>query len=149
MPVEHYIQDIWTADEEIIIHGCNCFNTMGAGFAKQVKQRCPEAYQADLATGRGDRNKLGRFTYGVCKNNGILIINAYTQYNLGSNFDLEAFTIAMINIFMTFEKNKVFAMPKIGSGIGGGDWDEIEKILDIYSDYHEKIVNVYSLPYDK
>jgi len=37
---------------DVIIHGCNCFNTMGAGIAKLIKSRWPEAYQADLSTKR-------------------------------------------------------------------------------------------------
>ena len=42
---------------DVIIHGCNCFCTMGAGIAKAIKARFPEAYQADCQTPKGDRAK--------------------------------------------------------------------------------------------
>lgn len=33
---------------DVIIHGCNCFNTFGAGIALQIKRIFPDAYEADL-----------------------------------------------------------------------------------------------------
>jgi len=44
---------------DLIAHGCNCFCTMGAGIAKAVKEVFPAAFEADEATQRGDRAKLG------------------------------------------------------------------------------------------
>jgi len=44
---------------DVIIHGCNCQCTMGAGIAKQIKAQFPEAYKADLRTVKGAEEKLG------------------------------------------------------------------------------------------
>ena len=56
--------DAFDANEiQIIIHGCNCFRSFGAGIAKSIKERYPEAYEADLNTGHGDKNKLGHYSY--------------------------------------------------------------------------------------
>ncbi|MEN8258621.1 MAG: hypothetical protein ABFS09_12235 [Thermodesulfobacteriota bacterium] len=44
---------------DVIIHGGNCFCTMGAGIAKAIKDVFPDACEADLAPQEGDRNKLG------------------------------------------------------------------------------------------
>lgn len=52
---------------DVIIHGCNCFHTMGAGIAKQIRQYFPEAYVADLHTGRGDLRKLGSYSHVLIK----------------------------------------------------------------------------------
>lgn len=40
-------------DFDVIIHGCNCQNTMGAGIAKSIKKQFPAAYDADLVTAKG------------------------------------------------------------------------------------------------
>jgi O-acetyl-ADP-ribose deacetylase (regulator of RNase III) len=48
---------------DLIIHGCNCFCTMGAGIAKTIKQKFPEAYKADLETEKGDKSKLGEISW--------------------------------------------------------------------------------------
>jgi len=39
---------------DVIVHGSNCFCTMGAGIAKTIKETFPAAYRADLATKKGD-----------------------------------------------------------------------------------------------
>lgn len=38
---------------DVVVHGCNCFCTMGKGIAKEVKTRYPWVYGADLKTHRG------------------------------------------------------------------------------------------------
>jgi len=68
---------------DVIIHGCNCFCQMGAGIAATIKTVFPEAYEADLQTPKGDKEKLGTFSYATVlrDNNEITIINAYSQYH--------------------------------------------------------------------
>ena len=70
-------------DFDVIIHGCNCFCTMGAGIAKGIKSEFPEAYKADVNTAKGSREKLGTFSSATVTRNNyeITIINAYTQHN--------------------------------------------------------------------
>ena len=48
---------------DVIIHGCNCMCEMGAGIAKVIRSRFPEAYEADLKTEKGSRDKLGTISY--------------------------------------------------------------------------------------
>ncbi len=50
---------------DVIIHGCNCFCTMGAGIAKAIREQYPAAYEADLATEKGNRGKLGSYSSAV------------------------------------------------------------------------------------
>ena len=115
---------------DVIIHGCNCFNVMGAGIAKQIKNSFPEAYQADLETKKGDDKKLG--TYTSANVNNLTIVNAYTQYNYGlgqRNVDYNA----VRKIFRLIKHNfrdKRIAYPKIGAGLGGGNWKTIKSIIE-------------------
>lgn len=116
----------------VIIHGCNCFNIMGAGIAKQVKCSFPEAYELDQNTIKGDKNKLGTISYCYIERYKLFVVNAYTQYNYGSGLqvDYEAIRKCFIRIKQIFgNKNYKIAMPKIGCGLGGGDWDIIKKII--------------------
>ena len=70
-------------DFDIIVHGCNCFCTMGAGIAKVIKAAFPQAYEADLATPRGDRAKLGTCSFAEIERDGtpLIVVNAYTQFD--------------------------------------------------------------------
>lgn len=92
---------------DIIVHGCNCFNTMGSGIAKQIADNFPDAYEVDRRTLRNDKTKLGSFTVARIWYNEVIskdpfkihshvfyVVNAYTQYEYGTNkvnFDYHAF----------------------------------------------------------
>lgn len=49
-------------DFDVIIHGCNCFNTMGAGIANSIRHKFPAAYHADCQTRKGNPDKMGTYT---------------------------------------------------------------------------------------
>lgn len=72
---------------DVIVHGCNCFCTMGAGIAKAIKSAFPAAFQADLQTPNGDKAKLGTYSSAVIETGygQLTVINAYTQFNWRGN----------------------------------------------------------------
>lgn len=105
-------------DFDIIVQGCNCHNTMGSGIAREIRERYPQAYEADCETVAGDKTKLGTFTHSHATSSAPIkkdehdrpillahnveatthsfyIVNAYTQYNFMprdvDHFEYEAF----------------------------------------------------------
>jgi O-acetyl-ADP-ribose deacetylase (regulator of RNase III) len=119
---------------DVIVHGCNCFCTMGAGIAKAIKNEFQEAYEADCKTEKGNKDKLGTYSYATIKINGneITVINAYTQYDYkgpGMKADYNAIRSVFKNIKSNFSGKRI-GYPKIGAGLAGGDWDQISKIID-------------------
>ena len=125
-------------DFDVIVHGCNCFNNMGGGLAKQIKRTFPEAYKVDCQTIRGDKKKLGNFSSCVIKlnNTEITIINAYTQYYYKYISKKEEKLVnydALRNVFRQIKihySGKKIAYPLIGAGLAGGDWEIISKIIN-------------------
>ena len=118
---------------DVIIHGCNCQHTMGAGIAKQIKSHFPAAYAADCATPKG-ASKLGQISSATVDCNGreLIIVNAYTQDNwCGSGVlaDYDAIRLAMRRIKTQFSGRRI-AYPKIGAGLARGDWARIARIID-------------------
>ena len=145
MSIEYRNGDVLNSGESIVVHGCNCFCTMGSGIARQVRVEYPDAYEADLRTIYGDVTKLGTFTTAVGQN-GTRIINAYTQYEYtrnGINADYGAIEKVMRKICESYPDAKVIAMPKIGAGLAGGDWSIIEDILKRVSDEYHRVFRVY------
>lgn len=51
------LKDLNPNKKTIILHGCNCFCTMGAGIAKYLKVKFPQIYQEDLMTQRASKDK--------------------------------------------------------------------------------------------
>lgn len=119
---------------DVIIHGCNCFCTMGAGIAKLIRDNFPEAYQADLKTSLGDREKLGTYSLAEIKRNDKIftIVNGYTQYEFSGHGPLVDYG-AMKNLFARIKKdfsNQRIGYPKIGAGLAKGDWQVISGIIN-------------------
>jgi len=119
---------------DLIVHGCNCFCTMGAGIAKGIKSEFPEAFDADQETTEGSKEKLGTCSYAKIKREGInlIVVNAYTQFNYhgpGIKIDYDAVRSCMKWIKENFEGKRI-GLPKIGAGLAGGDWEIISQIIE-------------------
>ena len=119
---------------DVIIHGCNCFCTMGAGIARQIKDTFPKAWQADRETPEGDRDKLGNYSWALINNNAhpLVVVNGYTQFHYAGEKVLADYNAieALFSRMKADFPGKRFGYPKIGAGLAGGDWAVIEKIID-------------------
>lgn len=117
---------------DVIIHGCNCFHVMGGGIAYQIKNKFPQAYDADLKTGRGDRSKLGTYSFAHHPKANLTIVNAYTQYAFGRDrvhVNYPAIRSVFRAIRLNFAGQKI-GYPMIGAGLAGGDWNAISSIIE-------------------
>lgn len=119
---------------DVIVHGCNCFCTMGRGIAQPIKEAFPQAYAADRHTTPGDRAKLGTFTWAVVQAPGhtFTVVNAYTQYDYrgaGVKADYEAIRRVFQAIKQQFSGRRI-GYPLIGAGLARGDWPTISAIID-------------------
>ncbi|KZN57789.1 hypothetical protein N473_26680 [Pseudoalteromonas luteoviolacea CPMOR-1] len=118
---------------DVIIHGCNCYCTMGAGIAKGIKTEFPEAFKADVSTEKGVKEKLGTYSSATVLRNGheITIVNAYTQHHWrgkGVKADYEAIEKVFALIKHSFSGKRI-GYPLIGAGLAGGDWEIISNII--------------------
>lgn len=142
------IQMFMSHQFDIIIHGCNCFNTMGAGFARQIAENFPGALEVDQMTEAGDITKLGNWTiydfysaqtseywqkkYPEKFKGGAnqAILNLYTQYEPGPNLCMPALELGLFKIGKKIDKMARIGMPMIGCGIAGGNWDEVKVLVE-------------------
>jgi O-acetyl-ADP-ribose deacetylase (regulator of RNase III) len=139
--IYYKIGDVTEADEIFIIHGCNNRGVMGKGVAKTICTKFPAAYKSyQEGYARYDGNSkefLGTFSKawiaGNDRHNTKLIINAVTQDGYGTDgkryvsYDALKEVFSVINY--TYPSKSPIAMPKIGAGLGGGDWNIIEEIV--------------------
>ena len=119
---------------DVIVHGCNCFCTMGAGIAKSIKQHFPAAYKVDCATRKGDPKKLGTVSiaYGEIRlPDEPTVVNGYTQYKYGKGVQVSYPAVRKVfkKVKELFQGLRI-GYPKIGAGLAGGDWDVISAIID-------------------
>ncbi|MEM6927397.1 MAG: macro domain-containing protein, partial [Myxococcota bacterium] len=119
---------------DVIVHGCNCQVAMGAGIAKSIRDRFPEAWEADRATAKGDPAKLGTVSVAEVARDGttFTVVNAYTQdqwRGRGRKVEYGAVRAAMMEVRNRFSGRRI-GYPRIGAGLAGGDWGVIARIVD-------------------
>lgn len=138
---EHVLPECVTAgdDVHIIVHGCNAQGRMGSGFAKELRDRFPEAYGAYMQHHKQFGLTMGtNVPYTVSKN--LVIMNAITQEFYGYDgskyvsYDAISSCFESINN-LSFELQKdgtkvTVHFPMIGAGLAGGKWEIIETIIE-------------------
>ncbi len=141
-----------------IAHSCNTRNIMGGGIALQIKNRYPQAYEADTEAFNQEYDKNGQYIHWLGKyskaeieskflpNNKGRIYNLYTQASVGTGkrqVDYEIFWKALKNmqedlLFIQHETGEpqVLGLPYgISCGLAGGNWKIILAIIeDIFED---------------
>jgi O-acetyl-ADP-ribose deacetylase (regulator of RNase III) len=121
---------------DIVVQGCNCFNTMGGGIAREIRERYSEAAIADARTIRADYTKLGNWTKAdVGETTRFTIINAYTQYNMSRGddvFEYTAFLLILEKLLHAYGDKRI-GLPYIGMGLAGGDRETIIPMIEEFA----------------
>lgn len=137
----------------IIVHGCNAQGVMGAGVAKQIKIKYPtafELYRSKCLSVPFDHRYqlLGEvvwYTHGE-----LIIGNCITQlyYGRDQNRDYVSYQaieqcFKQVNQASLYNNALPVYFPKIGAGLGNGNWDVIAEIIDrVLDDEIEKTLCV-------
>lgn len=119
---------------DVIVHGCNCQNIMGAGIALSLAEAYPELMKVDsiYSTPIGHIDRLGNYSkliIGEDVKTRQYIINAYTQFNPGKDLDYNALELVLKKINFQFKPERI-GINTIGCGIAGGNWNVVKKIIE-------------------
>lgn len=121
-----------------IAHCCNTLNIMGAGIAKQIANRYPEAKKADDEAAKGGLNILGEFSFADVKiddeRNG-KIFNLYTQEEIGFgrevNYEGLYRNLLLLRNRLNFLDEKCLGIPYgMSSGLAGGSWKIVYAMIE-------------------
>lgn len=136
---------------DCIVHGCNCFSTMGAGIARQIAQKWPQAAEADRAYPGDNQNRLGGYSAVQVYNalgQPLIIVNAYTQYGVGSHgrdvFEYDAFEQVLEQLRRDINPRCKVGFPYIGMGLAGGDPDRIIPMIEQFAETHDATLVSYT-----
>lgn len=125
------------ASEGIIVHGCNAQGKMASGVARDIRARYPQAYDAYMAHYQAKGLKLGEVVWAkISDEPKLAIANGITQEFYGRDASRRYVDYpAVAQVFRAVAKvaharQLPVHYPKIGAGLGGGDWGVIEKIIN-------------------
>lgn len=135
--MKHQVGDLLAnVNRGIIVHGCNAQGVMGGGFALQVKNRYPAAYEkykqfVSVKGIRDTKNYLG-ICVPVQVTPNLIIVNAITQNHYGTDkryVDYEAVAQCFESLNTWFPEMDIH-YPMIGAGLAGGNWNIIRTIIN-------------------
>lgn len=143
----------------IIAHICNNCGTWGAGFVLPLAEAFPNARQAYLdwhgaqrrSRGDGTPFALGQIQLVTTDKRHLHVVNMIAQDNTRKKgtvlVDYDALGKCLLRLGGFAQAiNASVHMPRIGCGIGGGDWTEVEKLVQRHLVENFVDVWVYDLP---
>lgn len=131
--ITKYIKgDITETELKYIAHGVNCQNKMGSGVAKALFTKWSRVKSEYHMVSNKCLGRVSLVGYPD-----VTIFNCFTQYNYGYDGNKYVNYAAIVNCF-TFMKNLIpnigqdirLAIPKIGCGLAGGDWNIVEQLIN-------------------
>lgn len=140
--IDYIKGDVTKAPEKIILQGCNAQGKMNSGVAKAIRNKWPEVFAAYNFEADTNGLVLGEiypvFTFPTkLSEKRKIIVNGITQRFYGRDpktryVDYEAIQTVCnaTRIMMDDYMISTIAMPKIGAGLGNGDWKIIEDIIN-------------------
>lgn len=120
---------------EVIIHGCNSEGVMGSGVALAVKQKYPEAFEEyrKYCEAFSDQYLPGDTVSYLHEPTNTKILNAITQDSYGRSgvryVSYDAVDSVFSEVSRLYERDTPINFPKIGAGLGGGEWSVISAII--------------------
>lgn len=156
--IEYRKGDLFAEKHPVIAHGVNCQGVMGSGVAKIIKEKWPEVFQryVEWIEVRDHDYRLG-FVVPCPTKDGTIILNCLTQYDYGREYGKRYVSYDAVddcmriidkdmrlkNFFtgeLKVDQSNYIAMPKIGAGLGGGEWSIIEAIINHRLKDHKVVV---------
>lgn len=133
MPIEHKIGNLFdSTDLDALAHGTNTLGVMGAGIAVEFKRRYPDMYSTYNQLSNIETFVPGTIFPWVVEK--VTVYNLMTQGHQGRTIlpatleSIKISTKSMLRIASTLGQTRI-GMPKIGAGLGGLDWNDVEKVL--------------------
>lgn len=146
--------DLLEAKEKVIVHGCNNRGVMGSGVAKQIRAKWPNVFDVYHLKHQVFGLELGSIIP-VETADGKIIVNAITQDGFGQDgqqyvsYDAIERCFSLINDRAPSWEVTEIALPRIGAGLGGGDWKIIEDIITRTAKNYVPVVYDYIIHSDQ
>jgi len=126
-------------ENAVMIHGCNCQGVMGSGVALAVREKYPEVFEEYLDYQKyyadDTEGLLGRIQVSLITSR-YSIVNAFTQNLFGTNrrqvnYEAMYCCFERTNKYLSYlDSPNILYFPKIGAGLGGGNWEIIKTIIE-------------------
>lgn len=130
--------NIFNSDCEFLVNPVNCVGVMGKGLALEFKNKYPLNFEIYKKACDNASFNIGNLLIVPVDNK--FIVNFPTKKHWRNKSDLEFIKIGLEELKVAIKdfNIKSIALPKLGCGLGGLDWNEV---FDLIKDFHNSIVD--------
>lgn len=133
--IEYKTGDILNEDVEALVNTVNCVGIMGRGIALQFKNAFPANFKAYAAACKRNEVKPGKmFVFPTGElTNPRFIINFPTKRHWRGKSRMEDIEAGLEDLAAVIRQLGIrsIAIPPLGSGLGGLDWDEVRPRIEL------------------
>ena len=145
--IEERIGDLFAQEDlKALAHGCNCAGAMGKGIAVGFKERYPQMYKLYQSFCKAGAVPGEVFPY-YDRDTDVVIYNLMTQRHWTTPATIEAIEQSVRTMMEMLQdiQIKTVGIPKIGCGLGGLDWKDVQPLLEKISEEYKVTIVVVSL----
>ena len=145
--IEERIGDLFAQEDlKALAHGCNCAGAMGKGIAVGFKERYPQMYKLYQSFCKAGAVPGEVFPY-YDRDTDVVIYNLMTQRHWTTPATIEAIEQSVRTMMEMLQdiQIKTVGIPKIGCGLGGLDWKDVQPLLEKISEEYKVTLVVVSL----
>ena len=132
--IEYKRADLLQEDADAIVNTVNCVGVMGRGIALQFKNKFPENFKEYAAACKKQEVQPGKmFVHQTGQlTNPRFIINFPTKRHWKGKSKLEDIDSGLADLINVIKKYNIksIAIPPLGSGLGGLDWELVKKKIE-------------------
>jgi O-acetyl-ADP-ribose deacetylase (regulator of RNase III) len=131
--------DIFESGAEALVNPVNAVGISGKGLALDFKENFPENFENYKWWCSDNNVKAGDIimSYGIP-----MIFNAVTKKHWKDNSSIETIELVLKNLYYLINnlKLKSIAIPALGCGCGGLDWEIVKPMFNCLNDLHCEIL---------
>lgn len=146
--IEFTTGNILEANADALVNTVNCVGVMGRGIALQFKNTFPGNFKAYAAACERHEVQPGKmFVYETGKLTPRYIINFPTKRHWRGKSRLEDIETGLVDLVRVLTDFKIgsIAIPPLGSGLGGLDWQDVcPRIVAALEGVHNVAVTIYN-----
>lgn len=121
-------------EAEALVNAVNTVGVMGAGIAKQFKQKFPDMFLVYEQACKAGELKLGRVQVVPVesKSEKKYVINFPTLEHWSDRSTLDHIRMGLEDLVRVVKEKKIqsIAIPPLGCGVGGLDWQEVKPLIE-------------------
>lgn len=143
MCIKYIKGDLLQSNCQLLCHGVNCSGGFGSGLAGQIAKKYPRVRELYYKKYNYEGWQLGEVQFVRIKNS-LFIANCATQKYYGRGVqqyvDYNAIETCLREVFSFANENQLsVGLPKIGCGLGGGDWLIVKELINKLSVIYNRL----------